>query len=148
MPQRTINKAPTTGTVETLRQFLQIKLAEKDLKTRYATVRDRVIDIIQQNGVEDDKGSLYLDLDELGLDDEFGEAKYERRVSINLDPDRAEEILKKKRLYKSVLTTIEVVDEEKIAALYYQGKISDEEWDELYPASETWAVKVSAPKKK
>lgn len=130
------------GIRETLAQFLQIKKAEDELKKRHAKVRGRIIELLSSDGVEDDNGSLLLPLEDLGLDGDFKLAKYERRISTSLDEDAAEDLLKAKRLYTKCTQTITVLDEDKISALWYEGKLTDDEYHSMYPQKETWAVKV------
>ena len=92
---------------------------------------------VTKSGYKDDHGSLWLDLPEGAP---IGHVKYERRVTKSLDDEAAEKFLKKKKLYDQCLTTLTVLDEQKLLALFYEDKITEDELDALYGESESFAM--------
>lgn len=142
--KRTVSKKKATldeaALAETAEQYLTVKGQAEDFAKRQKTLRDRLVDYIEQFGEEDSDGHIFLDLPvEI---DGFSALKWEKRVSRNLAADEAEVLLKKKRLLTSCQTTITVLDESKIEALFFEGKITEEEWDEMFPAKEVRALKT------
>lgn len=129
----------TLELVEIAEQFFTTKTQAAAYAERQKTLRDRLAELVEQFGDTDSDGHIFLDLPrEI---DGFGSLKWEKRVSRSLDADKAEDMLKGKRLLKSCQTTITVLDESKIEALVFQGKITTEEWDEIFPAKEIRALK-------
>jgi hypothetical protein len=127
--KRTVSKKKVTldedALAETTEQYLTVKGQAEDFAKRQRTLRDRLVDYIEQFGEEDADGH-----------------KWEKRVSRALSEDDAEALLKRKRLLKECQTTITVLDESKIEALFFEGKITEAEWDEMFPAKEVRALKT------
>lgn len=142
MVKRTVKK-PTTkfdpkAFQETAEQWSTVKKEKEAAQKRQDTLRLRLVSIVEQFGEADDYGHVFLDLDEEV--DGLSGFKWERRVSRPLDEDEAEAILKKRRLLSACQTTITVLDESKIEALMYEGKITDEEYAKMFPEKETRAL--------
>lgn len=123
---------------ETFEQWNLVKQQVEEFGKRQSTLRSRLVDWLEQYGEADDKGHLRLPLRNIAG---FAGLKYEKRVSRHLDPDAAERILAKKRLLKQCQTTITVLDESAIELLMFNKKLTDEEYAEIFPSSETWAFK-------
>jgi hypothetical protein len=142
--KRTVSKKKVTldedALAETTEQYLTVKGQAEDFAKRQRTLRDRLVDYIEQFGEEDADGHILLDLP--AEIDGFGALKWEKRVSRALSEDDAEALLKRKRLLKECQTTITVLDESKIEALFFEGKITEAEWDEMFPAKEVRALKT------
>jgi hypothetical protein len=66
--------------------------------------------------------------------------KRQRRLSKRLNEDRATLFLDSKGLLQECQTTYTVLDEDRILAIAFQGKITDKELNELYDESETFAL--------
>jgi hypothetical protein len=124
-------------------QFLALEAQMAEFDKRKKEIRLRLVDAIEQFGEADDKGHIFLDLP----DEVRGVAglKWERRVSRNLDADKAEKVLDKQGLLADAQTTITVLDESKIEALFYEDKITKRQYDSMFPETETRALqKVKA----
>lgn len=123
-----------------------------DLVRQNATLKDRIDSTVAiQNEV---KEKLREGLKELGEDDDRGHVVVEvnddltgikkvinqRKVSKSLDMDVAEEILKEKGLHDRCVMMVPVLDEEAIMAAYYEGLVTEEDIDKMFPAKVTWAL--------
>jgi hypothetical protein len=126
-----------------------------DLVRQNATLKDRIDSTVAiQNDV---KEKLRNGLKELGEVDDRGHVVVEinddmtgikrvlnqRKVSKSLDMDIAEDILKEKGLHERCVTMIPVLDEEAIMAAYYEGLVTEEDIDKMFPAKITWALVMS-----
>jgi hypothetical protein len=124
--------------VETADQWSFVKSEHAELGKRLGSLRNRLVDMVEQFGEQDDDGHVWLNLPKLvGKLKGF---KWESRKSRNLDEDAAEKLLTEKGLLKSCQTRIVVLDEAKIEQAYYAGKLDDDDWDVLFPVKETRAL--------
>jgi hypothetical protein len=126
--------------LQSVKDLVTVRKTIREMQEREKVVKARVVDAVQEMGEPDDNGSLWLDLD--APVDGKSSVKYERRVSRGLDVNKAEGWLDGKGLLEECQTTITVLDEEKLLAAHYAGKISEKELDKLYTENESWALKV------
>jgi len=132
---------------------MQMNIVEMvDLVRQNATLKDRIDSALSiQNEVKtklreglkelgepDDNGHIVVEVD----DDVTGIKKviHQRKVSKSLDMAIAEEILKEKGLHDSCVMMVPVLDEEAIMAAYYEGLVTEEDIDKMFPAKVTWAL--------
>lgn len=134
------NTLTVSGLVRLVTDYVEAKRTADTVAKRFNDLKARLAEYVDENGEVDDKGNLWVELPD---NSPVGSLKREKRVSRFLDEDATEEFLKKKRLYKDCTSTITVLDEEKILAAHYAGKISEEELDALYAEKITWAFKAS-----
>lgn len=135
--RRSTPAASPAAIVQTVIDFNEVKKTEKTLGTRKAELKQRILGFLEKGGYKDDHGSIWLDLPEGAP---VAHVKNERRVSKNFDDSKAEPFLKKRKLYDQCTTTITVLDEQKVLALFYEDKITEKELDALYTESETFAL--------
>jgi hypothetical protein len=104
-------------------------------------VKEKLRNGLKELGEVDDRGHIVVELN----DDVTGIKRVlnQRKVSKSLDMDIAEDILKEKGLHESCVTMIPVLDEEAIMAAYYEGLITEEDIDKMFPAKVTWALVMS-----
>jgi predicted RNA-binding protein associated with RNAse of E/G family len=67
----------------------------------------------------------------------------QKRVSKNLDIDVAETLLTEKGIHERCIQMIPVLNEDEIMAAYYEGLITEEDIDKMFPAKVTWALVMS-----
>jgi predicted RNA-binding protein associated with RNAse of E/G family len=67
----------------------------------------------------------------------------QKRVSKNLDIDVAEALLTEKGIHERCIQMIPVLNEDEIMAAYYEGLITEEDIDKMFPAKVTWALVMS-----
>lgn len=77
-------------------------------------------------------------------DEALGDIKLtkQRRVSKTLDMQVADDILTKKGIRGACIKTIEVLDEAAIMSAFYEGHLTEEEIDSMFPSKESYAFIV------
>lgn len=101
-------------------------------------VKNKLREGIKELGETDDRGHVVVEVN----DDLTGIKKVinQRKVSKSLDMDVAEEVLKEKGLHERCVMMVPVLDEEAIMAAYYEGLVTEEDIDKMFPAKVTWAL--------
>lgn len=112
----------------------QLDFLEKEQKALRALLFENLDEI----GEEDDKGNLVIELPEEV--EGYSSVVKQRRVSRKIDETRAEEIITEHGLEEVLYKTIRVVDEDALMAALYEDVLTEEEVDEMYPQSITWAL--------
>lgn len=121
---------------EDVRQFKALKDNVDMLVKRQTDIKKRLTDNIDQFGSEDEKGHIVL-----ALDDEDKIMK-QKRVTKNLDISAAEIILTKKGIRETCIKMVPTLDEAAIMAAFYNGHLSEEDIDTMFPAKVTYAFIV------
>ena len=77
-------------------------------------------------------------------DDALGDIKLtkQRKVSKVLDMQIADELLTKKGIRGACIKTIEVLDEAAIMSAFYEGHLTEQDIDAMFPAKESYAFIV------
>lgn len=120
--------------------FKQWTAADREAKTAAARkneLRDRMLEALEREGYEDDRGHLYLDLpEEIG-----GRTKIcrQRRVSQRIDHEAAEKLLKKKKLWEDCTKVVRVLEEDLLAKAVFEGRLTQAEFESVKVTSETFA---------
>lgn len=112
----------------------QLDFLEKEQKALRALLFENLDEI----GEEDDKGNVVIELPEEV--EGYSSVVKQRRVSRKIDETRAEEIITEHGLEEVLYKTIRVVDEDALMAALYEDVLTEEEVDEMYPQSITWAL--------
>jgi hypothetical protein len=121
-----------------VREYLQVKASMDLLETRQKALRETLFQQIDSNGEFDDKGNVFL---ELGSDvDGVVRLEKQKRVTRKLDADAAETILATNELEEDVYEVVRVVNEDKLMAAFYEGKLTEDELERIYPAKVVWAL--------
>lgn len=133
-------KRPTnnldTAYVEKLAQdFKAAKEALATFEKRTNDLKKELSSIVESNGLEDDKGNLWLEVGDLKL-------KRERRLQVTFDSQRAEEWAKENGYWDEIKEVIEVVSEDKVLGLAWQDETLSRTIQSFYNEKETWAFKA------
>jgi hypothetical protein len=112
----------------------QLDYFEKEQKA----LRALLFETLDEIGEEDDKGNVIIELPEEV--EGYSSVVKQRRVSRKIDEALAEEIIIKHGLEDVLYKTIRVVDEDALMAALYEDVLTEEEVDEMYPQSITWAL--------
>lgn len=118
-------------------EFSMIDQQIKTLTTRKQQLRDALYGLVEISGEEDDKGNLVYPLP--AVCGNIKSLQLQRRVSRGLDSDKAEETLRELGLWDECIEMVPVLNEDKIMAAHYMGKISEEQIDMMYPENESFA---------
>lgn len=108
--------------------FSQWTIADREAKAagaRKSELRDRLMDALERHGYADDKGHLYIDLPE--PIEGYTKVCRELRVSQSIDPEEAEKLLKERGLWKDCTDVVRTINESKMAAMVFEGKLSAED---------------------
>jgi hypothetical protein len=123
-----------------LRQYLALKDELGVLTTRQNELKARLteaVDAVEAN----DSGHRMLTV----ADDISGEVVLtrQRRVSKSLDMDIAETILIKKGIKDTCIKMVPMIDEDAIMTAFYEGHLTEEDIDEMFPAKISYAFLVT-----
>ena len=121
------------------RQFLALKGEMGVLADRQSELKKRMtqdLDAIEPN----ESGHRVVEFE----DDTIGNIKItkQRRVSKTLDMDIADQILTNKGIKNTCVKMIPTLDEAAIMAAFYEGYLTEEDIDAMFPAKETFAFIV------
>jgi hypothetical protein len=126
-----------------VREYVRVKETMDALEKRSKELREKILAVVDVDGYEDDKGNILYELD-TPIDGVIRLEK-QRRATRKLDEDKAEEIIEAKGLSDKVYKMVRVIDEDALMAAHYEGEITEEEIDEMFPVSIVWALRT--PKK-
>lgn len=138
MATRTVTRrTPKNGVAAKFFQFITLQAEGKALTKRQNELKEDLRAFAVEHGEEDENGSLIYEVE--GVPGFAGFAN-QRRVSQKFNEDAAEALCEKKGFAKKdYISTTEYVDQDKIARLYAQDKITEEEFDSLMEETITWA---------
>lgn len=124
--------------LQEVRQYTSLKDESTAIENRIATLRKRILTAIEERGETNEKGSLVLPV----ADKISGIASLvkQRRVSKVFDEDKANTLLAEKGLFESCTKTITVLDQDAVMAAYWDGKLTDEDIETMFPEKVTWAL--------
>lgn len=126
-----------------VREYVRLKDSIEALDKRSKDLRDKLMEVLDNDGLEDDKGNILYELEE-PIDGVLRLEK-QRRATRKLDELKAEEIIEARGLTDKVYKMVRVIDEDALMAAHYDGEITEEEIDEMFPVSVVWALRT--PKK-
>jgi len=126
-----------------VREYAKVKTTIDALDSRSKELREALMDFIETLGYEDDKGNIQLEL----TSDIEGIVRLEkqRRATRKLNEDIAEDIINRHNLQTELYRYVKTVDEEAVMSAMYDGKLTEDEVDQMFPTKVIWAL---VPKKK
>lgn len=121
-----------------VREYVKLKASVTHMEARQKELRDKIFEYLDTHGDEETSGSLSLYLDE----DIDGVCRVQktRRVKRTLNEELAETIIEQAGIADDVYEIKRVINEDALMAAYYNEKITEEQLDEMFPASVTWAL--------
>ena len=137
-----INNNTPADNLDNLRQEVQQYVTLKEdvshIEDRVETLRKRILATVEELGTPNEKGSLVLPINDVKSN--TGNVVKQRRVSKVFDESKADELLKEKGLFETVTKTITVLDQDAVMAAYYDGKLTDEDIETMFPEKVSWAL--------
>ena len=121
-----------------VQQYVFLKEEVTAIEARVGTLRKRILAAVEELGEANEKGSIVLPIDD-NVSNTANVVK-QRRVSKAFDEDKANDLLKEKGLFETVTKTITVLDQDAVMAAYYDGKLTDEDIESMFPEKVTWAL--------
>jgi len=123
-----------------VREYGKIKTSMEILETRSKELRTKLFEYLDTEGEEDDKGNVQLELP--ASIDGITRLEKQRRATRKLDEMTAETIIDQTGLAEEVYEMKRVINEDALMAAYYEGKITEEQLDEMFPTSIIWALRT------
>lgn len=122
------------------RQFIVLKDEVGVLTSRQNELKSRImkeLDVVEP----DMNGHRVYEF----ADEHLGDIKLtkQRRVSKTLDMQIAEDILTRKGIKDACIKMVPVLDEAAIMSSFYEGLLTEEEIDAMFPAKESYAFLVN-----
>lgn len=115
--------------------FRKSKEAIDALTKRQDAMKKELVQAVKENGYEDDKGNLWLQLGDKEL-------KYERRVSRALNADAAEQWAREQGIWDDIKEVVERLSEEKLLGYSWLHKEVEDTIQGFYSEKESWAFKA------
>lgn len=130
-------------------QYLWLKEDIKRLQEQEAKIKKSLIKHVEEHGeVDEEKGHLTFPLGtSITVDDtSFSGFMKQKRVSQSFNEDRAKALCESKEIAEEEYTSTEIyVDQDKIARLFAEERLTEEEFDSLIDRNESYAfVSVKA----
>jgi hypothetical protein len=121
-------------------EYVTVKRRIDDMSKEQNKIKAELSEVVDVDGEPDEKGHLIYNLPETVAG--VTALKRQRRVSQSLDQTVAEDILKKKKIYDRCFKMIPVLDEAEVMACLYDGILTEEEIDEMFPKSVSYAFYI------
>jgi hypothetical protein len=126
-----------------IREYIKLSQAIDSLEERKKELRTKLFDLLDAEGEEDEKGNVLYQFD--SPIEGVTRLEKQRRATRKLDETVAEEIITAQSLEDEVYKMVRVIDEDALMAAYYEGKITEEQIDQMFPTTVVWALRT--PKK-
>jgi hypothetical protein len=124
-----------------VREYLMVKQSLDVLEKRQGELREKLFEKIETEGEPDEKGNVFFELEQEV--DGIVRLEKQRRVSRKLDETAAEEIITDKKLDDELYKTVRIVDEDAVMAAHYEGKLTEDEIEKMFPAKIVWALRTA-----
>lgn len=121
-------------------EYAKIKASIDIMDTRAKELREKIFEALDQDGYEDDKGNIQLDLD--SPIDGITRLEKQRRTTRKLNEPKAEMIIEELGISDDVYELKKVLNEDALMAAFYEDKISEDQLDEMFPVNVTWALRT------
>jgi hypothetical protein len=131
------DKKPETSILSKVRQFIAIKRQLDDLTKEQTQIKTFLSNLVDTEGEEDDKGHLWYPLEQEV--DGYRSLQRQRKISQSLDEEEASRILAEKGLKDRCYAMMPVLKEDEVMACLYEGLLTEEEIDAMFPKKITWA---------
>lgn len=121
-------------------EYAKLKASLEILESRQKTLREQLFGKLDLNGYEDDKGNILLELP-MPIDGISRIEKQARRTR-KLNEGAADTIIEEIGLADSLYEMKRVINEDALMAAFYEGLISEQQLDEMYPVNVIWALRT------
>ena len=131
------DKPPVSSILSKVQQFITIKRQVDDLTKEQTQLKTFLSNLVDEEGEPDDKGNLWYPLEQEV--DGYRSLQRQRKVSQSLDPAEATRILGAKGLAERCYTWEPVLNEDQVMACLYEGLLTEEDVDAMFPKKIIWA---------
>lgn len=123
-----------------IREYAKVKATIEMMETRSKELREKLFIKLDTEGYEDEKGNVQLDLAEAV--EGIVRLEKQRRVTRKLNEPKAEEIIEAKGIGEDIFEVKRVINEDALMAAFYEEKITEDELDQMFPATVVWALRT------
>lgn len=124
-----------------VRSYVNLRSRIEDLTKEQATIKAELTELVDTQGTPDEKGHLWISLPEEV--EGYTALQRQRKVSQTLDEDEASQILTSKGLTERCYKMVPVLDESEVMSCLYEGLLSEEDIDTMFPKRVSWAFLTS-----
>jgi hypothetical protein len=121
-----------------VREYAKLKASMNYMEARQKELRDLLFSKIEEEGYEDEKGNVILDLPQSV--EGIRCLQKTARITPYLDDTVAERIIEEKGIGDDVYKMVRVIDEGALMSQLYEGKLTEDEIDEMFPKKTIWAL--------
>lgn len=126
-----------------IREYIKLAQTIDALEERKKELRTNLFELLDSEGEEDSKGNVFYYFD--APIDGVVRLEKQRRATRKLDETIAEEVIEQAGIADDVYKMVRVIDEDALMAQYYEGKVTEEQIDSMFPTTIVWALRT--PKK-
>jgi hypothetical protein len=127
--------------IDLVSQNAALKDRISELTAKQSAIKNELKELITELGEESDKGHIVLDL---GCEvSGYRSVMRQKKVTTALDMEAAEKILTDLDLYEDCVTLVPVLDDAKIFQAYLDKKLTEVDFDNMFPAKVSWAIVMS-----
>jgi hypothetical protein len=123
-----------------IREYIKAKSSADFFKQRCEELRTDIFAYIDESGEEDSNGSFAVKFD-APIDGVAGLQK-SRRATRKLNEGKADEVIEATGIADDVYEMKRVINEGALMAALYEGKITEEQLDEMFPVEVVWALRT------
>lgn len=121
-------------------EYVRLKASMSVMEARQKELKAKIFAHIETDGSEDTSGSVSLYLDSpIG---DVQRVQKTRRAKRSLNEEIAERIIEETGIADQVYEMKRVINEGELMAAYYDGKLSEDQLDEMFPTSVIWALDI------
>lgn len=119
-------------------EYAQIRDSITMLESRKKDIHGKLMGKLEEEGVEDANGNIVFELPTpiAGI----AALVKTRRVSRKLDEERALEIIREHGLEDELIEMKPTIIEDAVMAALYEEKLNENEVDQMFPSTITWAL--------
>lgn len=119
-------------------EYAQIRNSITMLESRKKDIHGKLMGKLEEEGVEDANGNIVFELPTpiAGI----AALVKTRRVSRKLDEERALEIIREHGLEDELIEMKPTIIEDAVMAALYEEKLNENEVDQMFPSTITWAL--------
>jgi hypothetical protein len=129
------------GFMPKVAEFISLRSRIDDMSKQRDSIKADLAELVDTVGEPDEKGNLWLRLPHEV--DGFTSLQRQRKVSQSLDEDEASSILLSKGLTERCYKMVPMLDEAEVMACLYEGLLTEEEIDEMFPKKVSYAFLTS-----
>lgn len=134
-PDRSVKEE--NSLISKVRKYVHLKRQVDDLVKEQTVIKTELSEVVDTYGEFDAKGHKIFELPEEV--DGYVSLQRQRRVSQRLDEDEAKRILTDKNLTSRCYKLTPVLDEDAVMSCLYEGLLTEDDIDTMFPKTETWA---------